>query len=174
MKYTPGIAMSLILFISACGHPDKTETQADTAKPAATESKIILGGNMVKSEAPDAVSKSVQGYAIPRFDDGPYQSPIDIITDSTSKDSSQYFSIKFNAGVTAVENLGHTIQLDFKEGSTTLAGGKTFTSKQFHFHTPSEHMIDGMTFPLEMHIVNILKDSGTQHAPQYLVIALLF
>ena len=118
--------------------------------------------------------KSVQGYAIPRFDDGPYQSPIDIITDSTSKDSSQYFSIKFNAGVTAVENLGHTIQLDFKEGSTTLAGGKTFTSKQFHFHTPSEHMIDGMTFPLEMHIVNILKDTGTQHAPQYLVIALLF
>ena len=35
-------------------------------------------------------------------------------------------------------------------------------------------MIDGMTFPLEMHIVNILKDSGEQKNPQYLVIALLF
>ena len=174
MKYTPGIAIFLILLISSCGQPEKTETKSDTAKTAESESKIILGGNMVKSEAPDAVTKSVQGYAIPRFDDGPYQSPIDIITDSTSKDSSQYFSIKFNAGVTAVENLGHTIQLDFKEGSTTLAGGKTFSSKQFHFHTPSEHMIDGMTFPLEMHIVNILKDSGKQHDPQYLVIALLF
>jgi carbonic anhydrase len=174
MRYTTGLTMGLIILISSCGHPDKNEPQTDTTQQAADSSKINLGGNMVKSEAPDAVTKTVQGYAIPRYDDGPYQSPIDILTDSASKDSSQFISIKFNAGVTAVENLGHTIQLDFKEGSTALAGGNTYTSKHFHFHTPSEHMIDGMTFPMEMHIVNILKDSNKQHDPQYLVIALLF
>ena len=66
------------------------------------------------------------------------------------------------------------MQLDFKDGSTTVAAGKTYSSRQFHFHTPSEHLIDGMTFPMEMHIVNVLKDSANPNNPQYLVVGLLF
>ena len=86
--------------------------------------EIAPGGNMVKSEAPDAVTKIVQGYGLPKFDDGQAQSPIDIISDSTIKDSGQFISIKFKTCLTAIENLGHTIQLDFREGSTLMAGGK--------------------------------------------------
>ena len=46
--------------------------------------------------------------------------------------------------------------------------------KQMHFHTPSEHLVDGMTFPMEMHIVSTtpLKDKNT--IPSYLVIGILF
>lgn len=49
-----------------------------------------------------------------------------------------------------------------------------YSTKQFHFHTPSEHLIDGVTYPMEMHIVNVLKDSNETNQPQYLVIGLLF
>ena len=35
-------------------------------------------------------------------------------------------------------------------------------------------MIDGITYPMEMHIVNVLKDSDEKNNPQYLVIGLLF
>jgi carbonic anhydrase len=163
-----------IALISACSNPKNNETQTDTAKSVTEPQKEVISGNMVKSEAPDAVTRIAQGYALPKYDDGQAQSPIDIFSDSTVKDNNQYISIKFNTGVTAIENLGHTIQLDFKEGSTTVAGGKTYSSKQFHFHTPSEHMIDGITYPMEMHIVNVLKDSDEKKNPQYLVIALLF
>jgi hypothetical protein len=37
------------------------------------------------------------------------------LSDSTVKDSDQFLSIKFNTGITAAENLGHTIQLDLKK-----------------------------------------------------------
>ena len=174
MKYTIAVSMLMIVLISACSNPNKNETQTDTVQTVKAQHEEIITGNMVKSEAPDAVTKVAQGYALPRFDDGQAQSPIDIISDSTMKDSSQFISIKFKTGITAIENLGHTIQLDFAEGSTAMAGGKTYSSKQFHFHTPSEHMIDGITYPMEMHIVNVLKDSGEKKNPQYLVIGFLF
>jgi carbonic anhydrase len=175
MKYTWVVILLMMGLISACSNPKKNVPQTDSVQSVkVAHDEIATGGNMVKSEAPDAVAKIVQGYALPKFDDGQAQSPIDIITDSTVRDNNQFISIKFKTGITAIENLGHTIQLDFREGSTTITGGKTYSTKQFHFHTPSEHMIDGITYPMEMHIVNVLKDSDEKKNPQFLVIALLF
>jgi carbonic anhydrase len=111
---------------------------------------------------------------LPRFDDGLAQSPINILSDSTQKDNNKELNVRFYIEIDAAENLGHTIQIDFKEGSTSMAEGKTYQAKQFHFHTPSEHLIDGMTFPMEMHIVSVLKDSNAAKSPNYLVIGLLF
>ena len=175
MKYSTVASMLAMALISACNSPKQKETKTDTAQIVKVQPEEIATGNMVKSESPDAVTKIAQGYALPKVDSsGQAQSPIDIISDSTIKDDGQFISIKFKTGITAVENLGHTIQLDFSDGSTTIAGGKTYASKQFHFHTPSEHMIDGITYPMEMHIVNVLKDSAGKKDPQYLVIGFLF
>jgi carbonic anhydrase len=173
-KYVSNTLMVITIFTLGCGLPKNSDNQKDSTENTAFQKDTMKGGNLVKAEAPDAATKITQGYALPRFDDGLAQSPINILSDSTLKDSNQFISIKFNTGITAVENLGHTIQVDFKEGSTTTAGGKTYSSRQFHFHTPSEHMIDGMTFPMEMHIVNVLRDSNAKNNPQYLVIGLLF
>ena len=52
--------------------------------------------------------------------------------------------------------------------------GKNFVSRQFHFHTPSEHLVDGITFPMEMHIVNTLSDSVNVNKSSYLVVGVLF
>lgn len=174
MKYNIFILSVLLTFCFSCGNPGKQENQKDSTEIVAAPIDSVTGGNLVKSEAPDASTKIAQGYALPRSDDKQAQSPINILTDSAISDTHQSLLFKFNTKISAIENLGHTIQLDFKDGSTTLAGGKVYFSKQFHFHTPSEHLIDGMTFPLEMHIVNILKDSTGNKNPQYLVIALLF
>jgi carbonic anhydrase len=179
MKYKTSALLVFLNFIFACSNParqdnqkDSTENNAVRADSVTTDS--VKGGNLVKSEAPDASVKITQGYAMPRIDDKQAQSPINILTDSAIKNSHESINLTFKVGVSAIENLGHTIQLDFKDGSTTLAGGKVYFSKQFHFHTPSEHLIDGMTFPLEMHIVNILDDSTDKNHPRYLVVAFLF
>lgn len=164
----------ILCLVSACKDSGKNENGKDTVLRAGQDHPIDSGNNMVKSEAPDAVSKITQGYALPRFDEKLFQSPINIISDSTLTDTNQPVSMKFGTEITEIENLGHTIQLDFKAGNEFTVGGKTFTSRQFHFHTPSEHLIDGVTYPMEMHIVNILKDSNTAKSPQYLVVAFLF
>jgi carbonic anhydrase len=174
MKYSTFVLVGLMVFAIACNLPKKNENQNDSTQHVTTQKEADTGNNLVKSEAPDAVTKITQGYALPRFDDKLEQSPVNILSDSAVPDQGQPITFTFNTGITAVENLGHTIQLDFKEGSITTASGKTYYSKQFHFHTPSEHLIDGMTFPMEMHIVNILKDSTNDKLPRYMVIALLF
>lgn len=174
MKYWFSIWVAFSFLISSCQISGGDHKQQDSILSVNDLKNKDNGSNLVSSEAPDAVAKVIQGYALPKFDDGMAQSPINIISDSALTDSSQFSSIRFNAGVTAIENLGHTIQLDFKDGSTTATDGKIYFLKQFHFHTPSEHMIDGMTFPMEMHMVNVLKDSGKKDGEQFLVIAFLF
>lgn len=55
---------------------------------------------------------------------------------------------------------GHTIQINMTPGSTFTIDGKTFELKQFHFHSPSENHIDGKSFPLEGHFVNLDKEGN--------------
>ncbi len=57
-----------------------------------------------------------------------------------------------------VVNNGHTIQVDVPEGGNVTLDGKDYTLKQFHFHHPSEHTIDGKQFPLEAHFVHASSD----------------
>jgi carbonic anhydrase len=43
---------------------------------------------------------------------------------------------------------------------------RTLSCAQFHFHTPSEHAIDGQYFPLEMHMVRAAALAGTLLLPR--------
>src|SRR3954451_22460699 len=50
------------------------------------------------------------------------------------------------------ENLGTTVEV-LVDGKTVV-GNSTFSLKQFHFHTPSEHRINEEYFPIEVHFVH--------------------
>ncbi|KAI0405586.1 carbonic anhydrase [Xylaria palmicola] len=52
------------------------------------------------------------------------------------------------------ENLGSTIEVVMEGlGGTLELEGQEFELKQFHFHHPSEHIDNGVTLPMEMHMV---------------------
>ena len=53
-----------------------------------------------------------------------------------------------------IVNNGHTIQLNFAEGSTLKLGVTVYKLLQVHFHRPSEHLIGGKNFPMEAHFVH--------------------
>jgi carbonic anhydrase len=170
------ICVGIVLFYACKGNnkeqPQTSESATPTEHPHADS--VSLKDNEVKSEAPDAGSKTEQGYASPRHGDQMAQSPVNIISNKAEKDAKQQFSFVFHSDFDAVENLGHTIQVDFTKGSTCSINGKDYASKQFHFHTPSEHLIDGMTYPLEMHIVNVRTDSTNPDKPSYVVLSVFF
>ena len=126
-----------------------------------------------ESESHDVSAESRQGFALPGLDHGLIQSPINILTKIVEHVDNRAISVKYKDEVDTITNLGHTIQLHFAEGSTISAHGKTFHFKQMHFHTPSEHQLDGMTYPMEMHIVNAAHDEGNGRIV-YLVISILF
>ncbi len=149
------------LLIVACGPSTKTDEQdSDTT-------------NLVADTAPDAGAKKAHGYIMPGLDHGFEQSPINIVS-SADGQGKHSITLYFKDEVNRIENLGHTVQLDFSEGSVIVQDDTTFAFKQCHFHTPSEHLIDGMTYPMEMHIVNIMPNEDKSATPQYLVIAVLF
>ena len=102
-------------------------------------------------------------YLIPGLDHGLLQSPINILSKQT-KTGRHNITVNFKDEISKVDNLGHTIQLDFEEGNTITIDQKTYEFKQIHFHTPAEHLIDGITYPMEMHIVNELIGDRIEYA----------
>ncbi len=120
-------------------------------------------------------SVEVSNYSIPDVDHGTLQSPINILTNQ-SQNGKHRIKLNFDGKINKVENLGHTVQLDFKPGTNVKYENNIYEFVQLHFHTPSEHLIDGVTYPMEMHIVNKLKSSKhlTDSIQKYLVIGVLF
>ena len=114
-------------------------------------------------------------YTLPGLDHGLIQSPINIITSNLREASKHEIEVTsiHDDHATAVVNKGHTIELEFDPGTKVTFDGKVYDFKQAHFHTPSEHQIDGMTFPMEMHFVNERKHQESSN-PEYLVIAAFF
>lgn len=83
---------------------------------------------------------------------GSQQSPIDIVT--TVKSRLPALKISWARGADTIVNNGHTIQLNFAEGSTMTLGDVKYKLLQVHFHRPSEHLIGGKNFPMEAHFVH--------------------
>jgi len=172
-----GFCLFMLALLACNNAPNEKKEMQDSnvsmAHPHAdTLANTSLSDNEVKSEAPDAAGKIEQGYALPRHTDHLAQSPIDIISSKTDNPGSEKITLAFHSDIEAAENLGHTVELEFKQGSKCTVNGKDYTSKQFHFHTPSEHLVDGMTFPMEMHIVNVMPDSANKNS--FVVVAVLF
>lgn len=83
---------------------------------------------------------------------GKHQSPIDI--PSTTASGGAKVTFDYKAGPANVVNNGHTVQVNVAKGNTLTVGERTYELKQFHFHTPSENMIDGLHYPMEAHLVH--------------------
>jgi len=95
------------------------------------------------------------GHLNPKYracSSGREQSPINI-THGKTKDIGNirfyYKPSKLN-----VLNNGHTIQVEYDKGSSIRIDGERYDLLQFHFHTPSEHTIEGSSYPMELHLVH--------------------
>ena len=98
---------------------------------------------------------------------GKNQSPVDI----NRTFDARLPSIKFDYSVLNSENIvntGHSIQVNIRSGGLIKLDGKDFLLKQFHFHSPSENMVDSQSFPLEAHFVHVSEDN------ELAVVALLY
>ena len=89
---------------------------------------------------------------------GMSQSPVDL----HNADTARMQAIGFHYRVTPIYLLhnGHTVQANYKAGSSITIGEDQFDLLQFHFHTPSEHKVGGQAFPMEIHFVHKHQASG--------------
>jgi len=59
-----------------------------------------------------------------------------------------------------VLNNGHTIQSDCSTGCAFSIADTRYDLAQFHFHHPSEHLLDGKAFDMELHLVHKSADGA--------------
>jgi len=89
---------------------------------------------------------------------GTCQSPIDLRQTKDADLANLVFDYR-PSGFGIVNN-GHTVQVNVDPGCFMVLDGERFSLVQFHFHSPSEHQVDGASHPMEMHLVH-KADDGT-------------
>jgi carbonic anhydrase len=97
--------------------------------------------------------------------EGHAQSPVDLQSDATSpgppivldpREASIH--VIRHEHVFGILNNGHTVQVNVDDANTLTTHGNEFDLKQFHFHAPSEHTVDGKHYPMELHLVHQASD----------------
>jgi carbonic anhydrase len=89
---------------------------------------------------------------------GKNQSPVDLRDAVTAKLAP--LSFKYESLAQDVFNNGHTVQVTYAPGSTLTVDSHPYQLKQFHFHAPSENLLNGKHFPLEAHFVHADADGN--------------
>jgi carbonic anhydrase len=87
--------------------------------------------------------------------EGETQSPIDIETANAVPADLPAFEYEYEQTEIVVINNGHTIEMEYDTGSFMRFNERLYELLQFHFHSPSEHTIDGENFAMEMHLVHL-------------------
>ena len=122
-------------------------------------------------EGPDHWGDLDESYAA--CSTGKNQSPVDAVNPSAQDLTN--VSFHYQPSAVNILNNGHTVQVNYDPGSYIELDGTRYDVAQFHYHSPSEHTIDGQSFPAELHIVHrnadgnlavvgILLQEGTENA----------
>ena len=90
---------------------------------------------------------------------GPAQSPINI-ANAQNDNTLVAIGEHFVASTTHAVNNGHTVQFNCDAGSEITVGGETYKLLQYHFHTHSEHVVNGVAYPMEVHFVHKNEATG--------------
>ncbi|CAN6439196.1 unnamed protein product [Victoria cruziana] len=91
---------------------------------------------------------------------GKLQSPININRSEAVKSGTATLVREYNQMTNAsLVDLGFNVAVKWEEAAGILVvNGKNYTLKSMHWHTPSEHTLDGMRFPVELHLVHETDD----------------
>jgi carbonic anhydrase len=90
---------------------------------------------------------------------GKNQSPVDL-AGALEVDEPPEPSLDYAQTPSEFVHKGQAIQVNYSSGNTMSVEGRDFQLLQMHFHTPSEHTVDGETFPLEAHFVHADEDGN--------------
>lgn len=86
---------------------------------------------------------------------GDAQSPIDVSTTGAVRSSLPPLAPEYGPTDLKVVNDGHTVEAEVVTvGPKLKVGEETYELIRFHWHTPSEHWLDGELFPMELHMVH--------------------
>jgi len=85
---------------------------------------------------------------------GRRQSPVDIVRSKAVPQQAAPLAPSYQPTTLEILNNGHTLEDEYHGGGTLPLDGRPYHLAQFHFHSPSEHTLDGQHAPMEVHLVH--------------------
>jgi carbonic anhydrase len=89
---------------------------------------------------------------------GEIQSPVDFRAPYPQR--FQRLDVEYESSTGEIFNNGHTIEVETEGQNTLTLDGVAYQLTQFHFHTGSEHRVNGRGYDMELHLVHA-SASGT-------------
>lgn len=146
-----GIIIFLLMFAVSCG-----EQQTETVEEEVSEDSL-------EAETSDADSWNYENTNWQEIEDTDcntaVQSPVDINPDEAIPAKLPEINYEYEPFQMKIVDNGHTVQASGSEDSFITIGKKRYQFRQLHFHSPSEHTVNGEAYPLEMHLVH--QETGT-------------
>jgi carbonic anhydrase len=93
-----------------------------------------------------------------RCRDAQIQSPVDFRL--PFRPQWRELSIEYGQTTGEIFNNGHTIEVETEGRNTLTLAGIKYALVQFHFHSVSEHRVEGRDFDMEMHLVHASADGS--------------
>lgn len=157
------VAFALVFFLGCNGSTQNKHVESEAPKKEHNEHKHWS----YQGETGPAHWAEVEKNS---FCNGKFQSPINIVDVNAVQDStinSLVFHYAKETKIHDVVNNGHSIQYNFEAGDYVEFQKVRYSLKQIHFHEASEHTIDGIRFPLEIHMVHM------NEAKEFLVLGVM-
>jgi carbonic anhydrase len=151
MRFNQAVVVAFAVAVSTMG---AQALESASRKPAAAQERHWGYDDSAESVGP-AKWGTLTGNAT--CSSGKQQTPINLSAGAARPQDLPNLMFGYKPSSLSMTNNGHTVQMTYQAGSSLgRVGGKdTWTLAQFHFHAPSEHTVDGMSYPLEMHLVHL-------------------
>jgi carbonic anhydrase len=138
--------------LSGCGDDDADPVAEPPGEPTAAPAWSYGG-----STGPAAWGDLSPDYAT--CGSGRAQSPIDLV--GAEPQDRGPLGVDYGPAPARLLDTGHTIEVEFDDGGGSLElGGESYELSQLHFHGPSEHLVEGESHPLEIHLVHESADGA--------------
>ena len=131
---------------------DKPKTAKVATKPAEKEVHAVHWSYIEGPGGPeDWGNLSKDNLACSK---GKTQSPININMDRAVKAELSPLEFLYRPSPLSIVDNGHTVMVNYGEGSNLMVDGRQYRLVQFHFHKPSEEAINGERTDMVAHLVH--------------------
>lgn len=121
----------------------------EAAEPSGGEQAVVQWGYAGET-GPDRWADLSGDYAA--CAEGERQSPIDLRGAQPAGGAAPSFDYRGES--THLEHLAHSVHIRFGDINTLTTQAGEYLLRQIHWHTPSEHRVDGASAPMELHLVH--------------------
>lgn len=151
MNYQSRFFLPLFVFVLA-GCVENQDLPADVEASSSTHDEHTATWSYDGDTGPEHWGTLESSFAT--CSTGQEQSPIALTGDSAEDADLAALAFTYGEVVIEVSDTGHGFKAT-PEGSNTLTiGDDSYSLLQFHAHTPSEHTLNGNSFPMEVHFVH--------------------